>query len=407
MSSTVVRWCALVGVLLAISASGAWAADAQLSLPDALQRAQAGSPELQAADAGVQAARARARQAGLGPNPEVRLDVESFAGSGPYQGFQGAETTVGVSQQIERGGARSSRVAAATADIQVAEARMKVAQADLRRNVVDRYAEAWTAQERVRLAQETVARAEDLAKATQSMVDAGREPPLRALRARTVLASARADLRGATGDFDAARYALGALWNQPAANFTLTEFNLSPAPSAVAPSRSTLDVQLAQAELDAVHLVIERERAVATPSLTVEAGARRFSDSGDHAFVFGLSAPLPVRDRNQGTIAAAQADALAAEIRRNQAMSAAVRDELDARAALSGAEAQLAAIEGDVIPEAERALSLARLGYDAGRFSLLDVLDAEGALSEARASSVQARLARAKALSALERALAR
>jgi cobalt-zinc-cadmium efflux system outer membrane protein len=48
------------------------------------------------------------------------------------------------------------------------------------------------------------------------------------------------------------------------------------------------------------------------------------------------------------------------------------------------------AMEADVIPQAERALTLARAGYDRGAFSYLDVLEAQRALSEARQRRTEA-----------------
>ena len=58
------------------------------------------------------------------------------------------------------------------------------------------------------------------------------------------------------------------------------------------------------------------------------------------------------------------------------------------------------------IEQAREAVRVARLGYAAGRFSLLDVLDAEAALNTALTSIVEARRDRARALAALERAQA-
>ena len=49
---------------------------------------------------------------------------------------------------------------------------------------------------------------------------------------------------------------------------------------------------------------------------------------------------------------------------------------------------------------------MARRGFEAGKFSLLDVLDAQTALTTARTDLIAARLERAKALAALERAAA-
>ena len=140
-------WGALLGaVAIASAPSASVAADPTLPLAEALRRAEAGSPDVQAADAALQATRGRAQQAGLGPNPEARLAVESFAGSGQYRGAQSVETTLSVAQALELGGKRRTRVGAATAEVKAADVRLAVARVDLVHNVEDRYAEAWAAQ---------------------------------------------------------------------------------------------------------------------------------------------------------------------------------------------------------------------------------------------------------------------
>jgi cobalt-zinc-cadmium efflux system outer membrane protein len=40
------------------------------------------------------------------PNPELGVEVENFNGAGDLRGFQGAESTLSLSQQVELGGQR-------------------------------------------------------------------------------------------------------------------------------------------------------------------------------------------------------------------------------------------------------------------------------------------------------------
>jgi cobalt-zinc-cadmium efflux system outer membrane protein len=129
-------------------------------------------------------------------------------------------------------------------------------------------------------------------------------------------------------------------------------------------------------------------------------GVRRFREAGgDNAFVLGLAVPLPVFDRNQGNILRAGAEVSRAE-------ADAERGRLFLDAALAGAEQRLdqawRAADGlrrTVLPAAEEAAGFAREGYAAGKFSLLEVLDAQGALSNVReqlnAALLEVRQARA------------
>src|SRR3546814_18457071 len=70
-----------------------------LTLPQALEEAQARSPVLSAARADVEAARGRLRQAGLRFTQVLDVEVENFAGTAPYSGFNTPETTGLINQR--------------------------------------------------------------------------------------------------------------------------------------------------------------------------------------------------------------------------------------------------------------------------------------------------------------------
>lgn len=378
-----------------------------LTLASALERAQAQSPLITAADASVKAAEGRARQAGLAPNPEAGLQSENFAGSGPYGRFGAAETTATLSQRLELGGKRRARSAAANAEVESARIGFVIAKADLTQEVAVRYAEALAAQDRLSLARETASRAEGLSKVAGTLVESGREPPLRALRAEAASREAAAAVIAAEAEAGAARRALVTLWGDAGEPVELVRSPdvAQPTQTVIDPGE-TLDVRQARADLAAARLVIDRERAAGRPDLTVQAGVRRFEQTGDSAVIVGFTAPIPVVNRNQGTVAAARADATAAEARERLALARSVRAVRDGEASLRAATARLEALETKIVPQAQTAVDLARGGFEAGKFSLLEVLDAQAALTTARTELIAARLERAKALAALERAAA-
>ena len=75
-----------------------------------------------------------------------------------------------------------------------------------------------------------------------------------------------------------------------------------------------------------------------------------------------------------------------------------------ARMLLGAAEERVAALSGPALIQAEEALRLAQIGYAAGKFSLIELIDAQAALTATRKSLIDARLDRARALAALIRA---
>ena len=154
-----------------------------LTLEQALELAGANAPGIGAADAGVRAAEAQRRVAGLRPNPSVNVEVENVVGTGAYSGIRGAETTVGMSLPLELGGKRSARIA--VADTQTTRARLAVtvARADLRLRVIQTYNAAAAAERRVLVAGDQLRIADEGLRAANVRVRAGRASPLEQQRA--------------------------------------------------------------------------------------------------------------------------------------------------------------------------------------------------------------------------------
>lgn len=392
----------LMASALLLSGSAASAAD--VSLADALVQGAQNSPRVAQARAQAQAAEARARQAGVSPNPEISVEVENFAGTGPYRDTRSAEATLALSQRIELGGKRSARMAVAGAERDFALIALKRAEADLARDIRTSFAELRAAEDRALLARDNVAQAQELARSAALFVEVGRDPPLRKLRADALLADAKAEQARTFGELLAARRLLADLIGSSDPELSAIVGEDTTRPTLLPPETPSLDEQLASAERDAARARIRVAKADGVPDVTASGGVRRINDGRETAFVAGFSIPLPIRDRNRGNIEAAGADSLASEAALAQARLDARRAGHDARMLLGAAEERVAALSGPALAQAEEALRLARVGYSAGKFSLIELIDAQAALTATRKSLIDARLDRARALAALNRA---
>lgn len=391
----------LAGALVA--SSGAAHAE-PVSLAQALAQGAEQSPRIAEAKAKADAAEARARQAGASPNPELSLEVENFGGTGVFQGLRATETTLALSQRFELGGKRSARVAVASSERDFAFLSYRAAEVDLARDIRLAHADLRAAEDRAVLARENVGQARELARTARLLVDAGRDPPLRQLRADAVLAEVQAEAARTFGELLTARRQLASLIGSSDPDLTATPTYEEAVPGALPPATPSLDEKLASSERDAAQARIRVARAEAVPDVTASGGIRRFSDGRETAFVAGFSIPLPVRNRNRGGIEAAQSDALASEAALSQVRLNAMRAQQDARIMLGSADARVEALSGPSLVQAEEAVRLARIGYRAGKFSLLELLDAQAALTTAKLNLINARLDRARALAALIRA---
>ncbi len=375
---------------------------ARLTLAQAMEEADARSPRVLAAAAEMEAARGRQRQAGYRFNPIVNVDVENFAGTGPYSGFAGLETTVSINQRLDLGGRRRARMTLADAEFVAAQCRLEIARADLAFEVRGQFAAAIAARDDLALARENETRTREFVRVAQTMVDTGNEPPLRAFRANAALVQATAELRAAEAGEASARRSLAALLGVATPPAELIDGEIGTRPADV-DARATLDVRLAETEQAIAEARLRGQRAEARVDPSVGLGVRQLRETGDRAFVANLSMPLPIFDRNQGNVAAARADVTAAAARRENAVVTAAAAIANARADLDSTEARLAALEGAGIEQAREGVRLAELSYRAGKSSLVEYIDAQQAYAAMRTALIAARRARAEAWAILAR----
>lgn len=378
---------------------------ANLTLRQALEEAEARSPAIVAARSAVRASEARLRQAGFRENPELSVEVENFLGTGDIGILRGAETTFAVNQRLDLGGRRAARVAVARAELAAEQLRLSVARAELAQQVREQFARAVTARDRLRLAEDTDQRARELARIAGVLVDAGRDPPLRAIRARSAAAQAAAELEAARAEERSARSTLVSLFGVTTPPETLAGPLLDLSPQNIDPEQS-LEVRLADLERLIAEANLRQALAATRLDPAVGVGVRHFARTGDAALVAGLSMPLRVYDRNRGNVAAARANIETAEARRAGLLASATVRAQNAIATVEAAESRVEALQNAAVPEAFEALRLTQQAYREGRASLLELLDAQNAYTSAQTALLDARLALALATAELGRVAA-
>ncbi len=386
--------CAMVALATALSGP-AWA-DPAPAFEILLQQVGA-SPTTVEADALRDAAEARVRQARVRPNPTLALDVENAFGSGPFEGFGNAETTLGVTQDLELWGRRGARVDVARAEAGTAALRRDLAVVDAAGRLALVYAEAEAAERRSQLAEEALSVTLADARAALTLVEEGREPMVRALQGESEAAAARATLDEAQAERDAAfaRLTAVAMLPTPVTSIEVSLIDQVP-PASMVGGDTTPVVRVAEAERDAAERRIAVERIQSRPDVSASVGVRRYEAEDATALTVGLSLALPLFDRNRGNIDAAQAEFRAAEARLTGARQEAQADRNAAVARLNASASRVTATDAGVTA-AQEAYRLSRIGFDAGRISQLELRSSRAALISSRNAAVDARLARVRA----------
>lgn len=365
------------------------AQDRRVSLEEALQLFAANNLELQDSRARAMELSGLARQAAGYPNPFATVTHEPlWRGGDPY-----SETYLNLSQRLVWPGLRSARVDAAE---QLARAAYADLQADSSRlvfEVAEAYTRAVAADHRrdvLETATEIFRRAD---RSNELMVVEGEVSGYRLRRLRVERARYETRLAVAELDVQDARRRLALLIIPDAATVIPTD-DLRDIPTnlmfeaALRQARQhRAELRSAQADVEAARASLEADRLERLPDPTFTAGFKRQSD-GFRGMFLGTSLPLPVFNRNQGAIEAGAARLTSAEKRLALAEARIEHDVRRAYEKYASLADRVDLISRSLLGEADALLSSARVGYVEGEMSLVELLDAAEAYSDARLSSL-------------------
>ena len=344
----------------------------------------------------VRAGEARTLQASLPPNPEVSLEIENFAGSGEFRGFQATEITVHLSQLIELAGKRQKRTRVAALERDLAAWEYEATRIEVLTHVTQAFVEVLSVQERLRLNAESVRLAEQVVTTVGERVKAGKVSPVEETKAQVALSTSRIALERLQRDLDAARKRLVATWGGSLPAFERIEGTLEtitvPPPAEQLAGRIAQNPEVARwvTEIVQRQASVELARARRIPDPTLGGGFRHARETGDNALVMAFSIPLPLFDRNQGGVLEAQYRLAKAGEERRAAEAQGRTALAEAYAALSSAFIEAIGLRNNVLPGAQQAFDAASEGYRQGKFGFLDVLDAQRTLFEARGQYIEA-----------------
>lgn len=373
-----------------------------LTLDKAIELALSTNPELRVVAHAIGVAEGARVQAGLFRNPELSMVREGRQRANSSQ-------TIQLSQPLELGGKRSARIAVAEFDRTLAVDDQRVVATELRAAVTAAYFDALTAQERVELAQGSVEVANKASGAASRRVTAGKISPVEETRSNVAAASTKLELVQANAELLAAKRRLTAMWGSTAPlAYTLAQPDAGLPPL---PALDLLQAQLAAApqlqragkQVQREEAQLELERRQRVPDVALTFGNKKDYEQGRSQAVVGLMIPLPVFNRNQGNVLSAlrRVDLAKAQldVERLQLQQALA----DAYQRSEVALTQIDAMRKEMLPAAQSALNAAVTGFELGKFSFLDVLDAQRTLFQSKAQYLSALSERHRAYAEIQR----
>jgi len=135
-------------------------------------------------------------------------------------------------------------------------------------------------------------------------------------------------------------------------------------------------IQFAELSVEIQQNKIKSEKAIAIPNFSLGAGLKQ-SDIPGNTFQIGLSVPLPIFNRNQENIKSAVYEMEKAELELKATESELKSKIINIQTELELLFSETVTLKDDIIPESLNAYTIITDGYLNGRFTYLDVVDAQ------------------------------
>ncbi|MBI3272828.1 MAG: TolC family protein [Planctomycetes bacterium] len=363
----------------------------QLTLDEVLAIVDARNPTLAAERENVDLATALIWEARLYPNPTFLCSIEDYK-TKDRRAFDHSTKRIGVGIPVVVGG----RIGAASAVAEKERQLAAIAYVWRRREVLTEAKRAFvnllSTRRALELAKETRAIAADFNRVATERYNVAAIPQMEVLKSDVYLAGADIDVRVAEKNAVTAQQALHALLGdaQLAADRFEGELSARFTPPALAALGAEAGaghplVEAARRARESAELQLEQARAERMPDPEVEVMVGRDGDNDSLAQV-GLAVPLPLFNRNQGRIAAAEAKIRQADFKLRATENDLRRQLGEAHREFVAAQERARAYGDEMLPKAQISLELTTEGYRQGKFGYLDVLDAQRTLAEAKLS---------------------
>ncbi len=354
-----------------------------LTLRDVLALTLMNNPELKAFSLETRAAEARELQAGLWPNPALEIGVEDVGGSGVRSGFDAAETTIQLSQLIELGNKLQKRRNVASFEKELSGWDYEAKRLDVLTEASNAYVELLAVQEKAKLLAELVGVSEQTAESVAHRVEAGKDSPLEKTKASIALSGVQLEHQQVLQELQAARKMTASFWGNEQPVFTQAQGQLemvSDIPDMNELQQNLLqNPQLARWEKEIARnqAALELAKSKAIPDITVGAGVKRFNETDDDAFVFGVAIPLPISDRNQGGRMEAVYNLSKSYQQQRAARIEVINQFNKIFTDLSVSLNKIKTLQTSILPGAREVFDASREAYREGKIDYLNVLDAQ------------------------------
>jgi cobalt-zinc-cadmium efflux system outer membrane protein len=349
---------------------------------------------LLAGDYQAQAAAAQIRQAKQSTPVNVKLELENFAGSGRFSGDDLLEATLSLGKVLELGNKAGLRGDISRNEAELLGNEQDAERLDLLVEAARRFIHVVVDQERLKIARDKLALSKRTAAIVDERVRVGKSPDTERRRTRIAVARAETELEHAKHELATSRLKLSTLWGKTEPGFSSARaslFALNPVGSfnelaQLLERNPDLARYASEQRLAEARLRLEQSRR--RMDIELSGGVRYHNVTDDSALVLSASIPFGTRSRAAPGIESSRLLSDRQPLLYKQRQLELHASLYEIYQELSHAYSASLTLREQIVPEAELALRDYETGYRSGRYSLLELSDAQKTLLDARLESV-------------------
>jgi len=343
------------------------------------------NPGLSAGNSAIKAAEANIQQAGTIPNPELEISSEDFGDN---------EFEVVLTQPLEIGGKRKSRIQLAGKALRVAELENDAARLGLEAKIIRRCVPILGLQKKIAVFDSLASVMEESLAGIKHRISAGAAMEADVLRTEMELDELFMEKADLNRQLTRQKKKLTALWgNIDDADIQLactlnTSLSLPLQPEIQKKIHEHPEMKLLKLSREIAAAEIQQMKAEAFPQLSISGGYLRNNEDHENAVIAGLSISLPLFNRNKGAILSKGHEMTAAETKFKAFFVERTTEAGTILSKIKNALEVLFVLTEKLQPKAKSVYAVLERYYKHGNISILEVFESRRNLLEINLRSI-------------------
>ncbi len=340
------------------------------------------NPQIVSANKQISIQTGKLEQSKLFPNPTV--EFESGKGDDP-------ESVGMIFQPIPLGGKRKQNLRQKELQVKRAEIDFEIVKQSKVSEALKIFTNILFLQKTKSFQEELISISNDLLTKVDRKVKAGKLSSAERSRVKIQLYHEKLNLSSTEKSIETYWNTLRSFWGNENGYLTIAEGKLENVPEIPqnVGLENSLEIQLSNVLMEIKKVQVQIEKAEVIPDLSLGTGMKQNEHSGN-TFQIGMSIPLPVFNRNQGNINSAIFELEQSSLNHNTIESQLYLEIRNLKAELGRLNSEIEILKENIIPEDKGAYTIITDGYLNGRFTYLDVVDAQKMWFQSREQYIKA-----------------